>query len=161
MQRCGLFVHVSSPWLAATLDGLVFDESQQGGQLDGCLEVKCPFSCKDISIEQASKSVHHFCLSSSEGAMELKQSHPYYYQVQAAMYVTQRSWCDFVVWSPFGPDLFVQRVRYNAQFCKDFMDTAQKFYCKKFPPTVVPYMLTPSTLPSESGQPLITPLIMP
>lgn len=40
--KCGLIVDASEPWLAASLDGLVFDPTCCDHNR-GCLEVKCPF----------------------------------------------------------------------------------------------------------------------
>ena len=44
VSSCGLSVHPSMPWLAASPDGIVYDASEEHFKR-GCLEVKCPFSC--------------------------------------------------------------------------------------------------------------------
>ena len=43
VNSCGLSVHPSMPWLAASPDGIVYDSSEEHYKR-GCLEVKCPFS---------------------------------------------------------------------------------------------------------------------
>ncbi|KAL4152748.1 hypothetical protein QTP88_000581 [Uroleucon formosanum] len=45
IQKCGLFIDERKPYLAATPDGLV--------ENDFTVEIKCPFSVKDYSLEQA------------------------------------------------------------------------------------------------------------
>ena len=44
--------------------------------------------------------VWNLCLDkSSDDIFQLKHDHPYYFQCQLQMYVTQRGYCDFVVWT--------------------------------------------------------------
>ena len=46
--------------------------------------------------------------------LELKGSHPYYAQVQGQMGVTQRRWCDFIVYTEKG--LSIQRIHFDPSF---------------------------------------------
>jgi len=45
VQKCGLVVDTSLPWLAASPDGIISDSSLKEDR-QGCLEVKCPLSCE-------------------------------------------------------------------------------------------------------------------
>ena len=49
------------------------------------------------------------CLSQS---LRLNTSHQYFYQIQVAMHVCQRQWCEFLVWSP-------EFMVLNHAFCDD------------------------------------------
>ena len=63
------------------------------------VEVKCPFSCRDKSFDEAVKD-REFCLE--EDTFLLKQNHPYYFQVQLQMKLCKVKFCDFVVWGTYG-----------------------------------------------------------
>ena len=70
IQETGFVVHPDLPWLGASPDLLVFD--------DGLGEIKCPFN------------------------QTLYEDIPPYYmaQMQGQLQVTDRQWCDFIVWTP-------------------------------------------------------------
>ena len=77
----GLVIHPDSAHLGASPDGIV-NCSCCGA---GVIEVKCPFSCTDISFLEATND-SKFCLKSvGDGNYELKTDHSYYYQVQLQM----------------------------------------------------------------------------
>ena len=48
----GLWIDTTMGWLAASPDGLIYDEDQ----LIGLLEIKCPFSAKDLSPIEAAET---------------------------------------------------------------------------------------------------------
>nr|XP_034194691.1 uncharacterized protein LOC117610945 [Osmia lignaria] len=77
---CGLFIDAVVPYLGATPDGIVDD--------DTIVEVKCPKSAKDLSpaetIEQLSAIRRIF-----QGD-EMNTIHHYYYQVQGQLHITNR-----------------------------------------------------------------------
>ena len=151
VNSCGLSVHPSLPWLATTPDGIVYDASEEHYKR-GCLEVKCPFSCNNMLFEVACKEVSNFCLVLDNTTMSLSKRHAYYYQVQTQMYVTQLSWCDFVVWSPIQ-SVFVEWIVYDPVFMKSALQKAQAFYFGQFLPSVVPHTIfsdSPSTKSSSS-----------
>ena len=91
-QPSGLVIHPSHNWLAASPDDLVNDP----GAADplGIVEYKNPYKFRDSTLSEAATQVKDFCL---DHTLNLKHTHPYYYQIQAAMYCTGRKWCDFVV----------------------------------------------------------------
>ena len=142
VQKCGLVVDASLPWLAASPDAIVSDPSLKESS-QGCLEVKCPFLCEKMSISEACKTVAAFCLIvGKDGDICLSKCHSYYYQVQTQMHVTCLLWCDFVVWSPLH-EPFVERIKYDAKFMKQVISTAEKFYFNQFLPAVVPHVIMP------------------
>ena len=47
-QRCGLFISLVTPWLAASPDGLVHDPDDYSQTL-GILEIKNPYSVRELT----------------------------------------------------------------------------------------------------------------
>ena len=94
VSNCGLFICLSHPHLGATPDGLVKCDCCNGS---GVLEIKCPFLCRDKSIMDVSKEGGLYLEQTTDGQYRLKESHAYYYQIQAQMYVCKATYCDFVV----------------------------------------------------------------
>ena len=91
----GLIIHSNHHWLAASPDGLINDPNSVPSE--GLVEIKCPHKVKDLAISEAAKTVD-FCLKLDENQTAyLKKNHNYYYQIQCAMFCTERAWCDFVV----------------------------------------------------------------
>ena len=91
VTETGIWFH-SSGILGASLDGIVDEET--------VLEVKCPYTERNLSIEEAVKSTA-FCLDSNESGLsyELKKDHVYWHQVHGDMYFSHRKFCFFVVWT--------------------------------------------------------------
>lgn len=95
VKRCGLFVSLENDIFASSPDGLLND--------DGLLEVKCPPSIKDKDPKDwPTFSPKTSCLEIRDGELRLKRSNAYYYQIVMQIYVTNRKWCDFFVWTPVG-----------------------------------------------------------
>lgn len=77
--------------LGASPDGLVGE--------DHVLEVKCPYTQRNQTLEESLKH-KTFCLKQTENRVyELKRDHVYWHQVQGQIYMTQRNFCHFVVWT--------------------------------------------------------------
>ena len=84
VSELGLVARVSQGWLAASPDGIFKDSS---GTL--CLlEIKCPFSCKDSQIKM------DYIVNGT-----LKQTRPYYCQIQIQLYCCDLKVCHFFVYS--------------------------------------------------------------
>ena len=113
----GLWINPKYPQLGASPDGLVDDPSCGAG----VLEIKCPFVLKDKIISRDSLESlttgqrRRFCCAMNEnGQLVLKRTHKYFYQVQMQMGITERTFCDFVIWTSKG--LHVQRIHFDQQF---------------------------------------------
>ena len=123
VQDCGLFVSIINGFLAATPDGLVCND----GKIEGCLEIKCPFSARDKSIHEACSVSQFFCKTDNKGTITLKQSHNYFYQIQGQLAVLNLKWCDFVVWTT--KDLHIERVHFDEVFWnRQCLPKLTKFY---------------------------------
>lgn len=66
----------------------------------GCVEIKCPFLLKEMSIEQYAKRKASCLVIAENGNISLDSNHSYYYQIQQQMALSKTMHCDFVVWSP-------------------------------------------------------------
>ena len=108
---CGLFVSLDNPWLAGTPDGLVNDPNDDTSKSLGLVEIKNPYSARNLTLEEAMKTPT-FCLEHKDGLFRLKRRHDYFYQVQCQLYCTKRDWCDFVVRTE--KDLHVERIHKDS-----------------------------------------------
>ncbi|KAG0417891.1 hypothetical protein HPB47_005279, partial [Ixodes persulcatus] len=94
VKKCGLFVDREYPYLAATPDGLVGE--------DTVVEVKCPENSKDLTpLEGVQKKKIAFCEEveiggAKTGAIALKKSSNHWYQVPGQLHITGRTNCLFV-----------------------------------------------------------------
>ncbi len=78
-------------------DGLVYDPLERPPF--GLVEIKCPNAVSYIDCRY---------LRADHGIYKLKESHPYYWQVQGQLLITGMEWCDFVICA--HDDMFVQRI---------------------------------------------------
>lgn len=112
----GLILNEAFPQFGASPDGLISCECCG----DGCLEIKCPYSCKNCSGIEVS------WLEYKDGTVKLKQKHPYYYQVQMSLYVTDRHYCDFFVWTPYASHLI--RINKDINLWNEMSSKAKDFH---------------------------------
>ena len=106
-RRCGFYIDPTCCWLGASPDRVVTGD----GSIDsGLVEIKCPLSAVDCSLEEFAKN-RSSCLHIVNDEIHLKRSHSYYYQVLGQMATTHNQWCDFVVWSPSS--LFIERIHFD------------------------------------------------
>ena len=69
MDGCG--------FIGCSPDGIVYDGNEQG-----LLEIKCPFSARQMSIENACLGLDNFCCAlSADAEPSLRRNHDYYFQV--------------------------------------------------------------------------------
>lgn len=92
----GLVVNPAFPWLGASPDGKVLDRSYTPPL--GLLEIKCPFTYKDLTPSEASLNQDFYC-EMVDNKIRLKHSHKYYAQVQGQLALSGLTWCDFTTHS--------------------------------------------------------------
>lgn len=90
VDKCGLFVHPIHGFLGASPDGLVGEDS--------ILEIKCPKSAKNMSIQEACNNIKNFCIDKK--SLKLKKRSDYYYQIQGQLQLAGKRSCHFVVCTP-------------------------------------------------------------
>ncbi|XP_033728272.1 uncharacterized protein LOC117317556 [Pecten maximus] len=136
IKTCGLIVNPKYPHLGASPDGLV-NSTKCDCDDYGVLEIKCPASekWKFKHPSQCALDPDFFCyFDHSCDTLKLKQSHRYYYQVQGQMLITNRKWCDFLVWTLKG--WTVERIQYDEQFCLNMVSKLAKFYLQNVIPEI-------------------------
>lgn len=119
VQRCGMFVDPKNPFLCTSPDGLVGTE--------GLVEIKCPHTAKDsTSLVDVCKSHNIGLKVNNDGSLYLPKSHKYFYQIQGQLAITNRSWCDFFVWSP--NDFYCIRINQDHAFWDRIVPKMKQFY---------------------------------
>ncbi|CAH1270905.1 Hypp4506 [Branchiostoma lanceolatum] len=124
----GFHIHKEHSFLGASPDALVTCKCCG----EGLLEVKCPMCVKDKSILSEADQ-RQFCLELREQTLQLKQSHPYYFQVQAQLACTGRKYCDFVVWRGEGKttqELHIERIYPDVAFLSPHVARAKTLFQK-------------------------------
>jgi len=75
------------------------------------VEVKCPYSAWDMTVEEAVTTIQALCLSKQGDELTLRHTHRYFYQVQVQLFVCKLSKCHFIVWT--------SKYFYSMPFCID------------------------------------------
>lgn len=121
VRTSGLVLNPKYPHMAASPDGIC----QCTCCGIGCIEIKCPFSARDMTVSEA-LALPGFPLQFDETKLTLKPTHPYYAQVQCQMFISNTQYCDFVVWTQ--KDLFVERISRDEDFWADACNKAEHFF---------------------------------
>ncbi|KAK7893342.1 hypothetical protein WMY93_022494 [Mugilogobius chulae] len=130
IQDSGFVINPKYPYMGATPDSLVSCECCG----NGCVEVKCPFCLRAGKIEDnlGSKS----CLEiNQDHKLQLKHTHQYYYQVQCQMFLCERDYCDFVVWTE--KDVHFERIEPDELFWQEISSKASVFFDSVILPELV------------------------
>ena len=90
-------VDSSEPWLGASPDGPDGIITVNGEKY--LVEVKCPYSAQNMTVEEALRNIKAFCLSKEGDKLTLRHSHRYFYQVQVELHVCKLTKCYFLVWT--------------------------------------------------------------
>uniref|UniRef100_A0A8C2EE23 YqaJ viral recombinase domain-containing protein n=1 Tax=Cyprinus carpio TaxID=7962 RepID=A0A8C2EE23_CYPCA len=128
----GFFINPLFPEIGASPDGIV--RCNCCGK--GCVEIKFPSKYKNNTIREACLA-KDFCLELVDGKVQLKQSYQYYTQSQTNIFVTDRYYWDFVVWTL--KDSVVLQLDANPEFWRE-----QELRLK-----MLPCWQTHKSLPSE------------
>lgn len=117
----GLQISTEWPFLAASPDGVIKCTCCK----EGVLEIKCPYNGREdrarvLATQDSS------CITIVDGAMKLREHHPYYYQIQMQMFVCKVNYCDFVLWTL--KDFIAIRVHKDAQFCTKMVKRCEEYF---------------------------------
>lgn len=152
LETAGFRISVSHPFIGASPDGYVSCSCCGSG----VIEIKCPFCTKDLSVNEAANSVPNFCLENNEcGSIRLKRDHAYYYQVQMQLFVTDKPYCDFILWTERdSASPFVERVKPDVSFFEKELACATNFFKKCIMPELIgKYFSAPKPAAAfDSGQ---------
>lgn len=83
----------------------------------GTLEIKCSLSDSVVELPY---------LKEVNGALKLKKSHSYYYQVNGPLLLSETTWVDFFVWCK--NDYHLERIRSDSEMLTTMKDKLDNFY---------------------------------
>lgn len=130
-NRCGLRLNRSYPFMGASPDGIVSCSCHQ----KSLIEVKCPYSCSKLSLEDFAEGKKGSCLQQVDGGLKLDKSHSYYYQIQCQLNICEFQLCYFVVWSP--EELHVEEINRDARFFAELLPAVDRFLVKGILPEII------------------------
>ena len=139
LELAGLFVNPSYPYLGASPDGLV--SCRCCG--DGLIEIKCPFSIRNSDPKTVCTS--NFYLKHTEEGLQLSRKHNYYLQIQGQLAICQRSYCDFICWTPKG--MYLERIKKDDMIWLEAQKKLEAF----FKTIILPRILVPESRPTGNN----------
>lgn len=138
VKKCGIFLDAVEYYLGASPDGMI-DGS------NGIVEVKCPKSAAGKEI--GSCKLPYLNRDNTGTILGLKQQHPYFYQIQGQLHISNRDYCIFGVWTgtteqqiqddQLNKFLYTEMIQYDATFFKEMLPSLKKFYFEWLLPEIV------------------------
>ena len=123
VHKCGLVVSPKWPWLGCSPDGIILENSIPVG----CIEVKCPYSKRNMTLLDASTDDKSFFLGILKGKLSLKRNHIYFFQCQGILNILGLEWIDFIVYTL--KDLHIERIQVDTSIWdKEVLPELTKFY---------------------------------
>ena len=93
------------------------------------------------------------CFEIKDGKCVLKESHSYYHQIQLQLLVTERTYCDFVLYAADGP-VSIETINRHEQLMSEILNHLSTFWFQVVSPEIfemrVPRNLLPFILPKEN-----------
>lgn len=133
-HACGFVVAKEFSFLGATPDAKVCVRGESG-----IMEVKCPFSARNLTINEACDTIKNFFLKKNGENVSLNTGHVYYAQIQGQLMITGCKFCIFVVYTQ--RDLHVERILPDIKFMEDMLRSLASF----FKTHAVPYLTARQT----------------
>nr|XP_018903417.1 PREDICTED: uncharacterized protein LOC109034621 [Bemisia tabaci] len=129
-KKCGVFIDLERPYLAASPDALVIGEK-------AVVEIKCPYSARAMTILEAAEKKRDFCLQRdpATGTVALKRNHDYFYQVQGQLAITEATHCYFVVWTLV--DVHIEVIEFEQTFWEAMVAKLDPFFHNHVAPEIV------------------------
>ena len=109
VEKCGFFVNPDFPFLGASPDGRVNNET--------IIEVKCPYSGRNNSVIPG--KMFPFLAHDENNVIHLKENHNYYYQIMGQLAITKCRYCFFIVYTT--KELLVQKIEFDPKFFDEKM----------------------------------------
>lgn len=144
LSTTGLHVNPQYPHLGASPDGLVTCSCCG----DGLLEIKCPYSLRHTTPQSPGKD---FYLKPSPDGVRLSTTHQYYYQVQGQLVICNRSYSDFVCWTPRG--IHVERIARRDEVFLEMKPKLDKFFVHVILPRILSGQMDQENEPPTSACP--------
>lgn len=140
-EPCGFVIHPTQGWLGASPDAVIMDPTVEDKY--GILEIKCPFSKREIHPIDACKDSQFYC-TYNDNRIKLKRDHQYYHQVQLQLYVTsdKSKWCDFFIFTNKG--YAVERIYPDEEWQRTKIKELEDYYNNYMVPEIIGQRLKPS-----------------
>lgn len=122
----GLVVNPLFPFLGATPDAKICEKC-----VTGILEIKCPYSVRDSTLQEACAN-NAFFLEISGSKYTLKRSHSHWFQVQGQLLITGAPFCDFVTFT--RQEINVERIYPCNDTMLSLLKKMSDVYVKHFKP---------------------------
>lgn len=120
IEPCGLFIDKNLPFLGATPDGIVGE--------DTIIEIKCPITAFKTSLDESiDKKKVNFWKKTKNGLI-INKKHPWYIQVQGQLHITGRQKCIFGVWSGCDKDIKIEIIERDDQYWQEMESKLVHFY---------------------------------
>ena len=144
VRLSGFIIHPQEGWFGSSPDGIVVDSSDNITTCKGLLEIKCPYTKRDMSPEEACKDPSFYCSISDNGTFTLKKSHRYYHQVQLQLYVSADfcEWCDFCVYTTKG--ILIEGIYPDPEWVKNRITQLTDYFESEILPEIVYPLYKPS-----------------
>lgn len=123
VRRCGLFISYEFPFLAASPDGLLGE--------DTVIEVKCPYVSRNCIINEMTVPY----LEKRNGEFYLKKMHPYYAQIQGQLYCSRKHFCNFVIYT--FKDMKVIFIERDDAYFNEMLTHLINFYVHHLEPEIL------------------------
>ena len=143
MKDFELLVCLEKPWLGVFPDGVTYCSCCEYG----ALEIKCPYSLRELGLFEAIKS-DTFYVKQHDEKYFLARNRKYYSQVQYGIYIFDVKHCDFVVWTP--KDFFVLRIEKDQDFINAMIEKCDSFWKEVILPKLMTRSIENSTKLIES-----------
>jgi len=124
VQSTGLWLD-SSGIIGASPDGLIGNNC--------ILEIKCPYTHRNNLISEALEH-SDFYLTKEDDKITLKKDHKYWHQIQGQLFLTNRMFCYFVVWT--SKDFLSITIKRDEGW-SDNIEVLKDFYYHKLFPKIV------------------------
>ncbi len=103
----------------------------------GLLEIKCPYSKQDMTAEEIAYEGKYHLQAGSDDKIHLKQTSPWYTQVQTQLGVAKFTWCDFVIFTKRRPYITVERICFDEDKFERELTRGLAFYDKFVLPKLI------------------------
>lgn len=123
VQQCGIFVSKEFPFLGASPDGIINEET--------IVEVKCPYVIRN---EKITTSNVPYLIKKQDGVV-LDKTHNYYYQIQGQLFCSGRMKCCLIIYT--FKDIMYLTIERDEIFISNMILALKEFFEKFFKPVLL------------------------
>ena len=125
-KESGFTINPNMPYMGASPDSVVSCDCCG----IGVVEVKCPYCLRKSVLSDKADS-----LVVIGGKLQLSKKHAHYYQVQTQLFVCDRKYADYVVWTEC--DVHIERIERDEQLWNHVEPRAKAFFVQAILPELV------------------------